>query len=314
MTTKDNAQPVLVTGATGRQGGAVARALLAQGTPVRALVRDLQSPAAAALQTLGASLALGNFDDRESLLAACTGARAVFSVHSPNMADLHAKQALFTHEMAHGKNLVEAALAAHVPQFIHTSVSGAGEHHRNAPGWKETREYENYWESKAYIDELVRTAGFPYWTVLKPAFFMENFVRPSFLFENFVGDRWLTVLAPQTELALVPVQDIGAACAAAINHPEKFNHVDLELASDFLPMRKIVAILAEVWGQPMEAPSLSPAEAIARGLDPAFVNSQIRMNEVGSPARPAQAQSLGIVTTDFKTWAKHKWPAGRAAD
>jgi len=51
---------VVVTGATGQQGGAVTRALLAQGHPVRALVRATASPAALALQRAGVELALGN--------------------------------------------------------------------------------------------------------------------------------------------------------------------------------------------------------------------------------------------------------------
>ena len=61
--------------------------------------------------------------------------------------------------------------------------------------------------------DLVRNAGFRSFTLLKPAFFMEHFVRPSFLFANGVEDRFLTVLAPDTVLSLVAMQDIGARCA-----------------------------------------------------------------------------------------------------
>ncbi|MET0402021.1 MAG: hypothetical protein ABW123_06430 [Cystobacter sp.] len=48
----------------------------------------------------------------------------------------------------------------HLPHFVHTSVSGAGEHYRNAPGWKEGRWDVGYWEDKAYTEQLVRDAGF----------------------------------------------------------------------------------------------------------------------------------------------------------
>lgn len=299
MTTfQAKSDPVLVTGATGKQGGAVARALLAMGTPVRALVRDMHSKGAKAIEALGASLVLGNLNDRESLLAAATGVRAVFSIQTPDMADLNSDS-----ERVQGKNLVEAALATHIGQFVHTSVSGAGEYHRNAAGWKEGRWNKHYWESKAYTEELVRAANFKYWTIIKPAFFMENFIRPSFLFANWVDDRFFTALAADTRLPLVAVQDIGTAGAAVITDPEKFNKMDVEFAGDYLTMTEIAEILSDVLGTKIEAPSLSPAQALEQGLMAELVNSQEWMNDVGSPARPEHAHTLELTTINFKTWA-----------
>lgn len=297
-TVQENLHPVLVTGATGKQGGAVARALLAQGTPVRAFVRDLNSKGSETLEALGAGLVLGDLKDKESLFAACTGARAVFSIQSPEMSDLGSDT-----EQVQGRNLVEAALAARVAQFVHTSVSGAGDYVRNAPGWKEDKWDKHYWESKAYTEELVRNAGFRYWTIIKPTFFMENFIRPSFLFANWVEDRLATAILPETRLALVAVQDIGAAGAAAISDPEKFNRLNIELASDWLTMREIAATLSDAMGIKLEAPTMSVAEVIEQGMMPVLVAGQEWLNEAGSPARPAQARALGLPTTDFKTWA-----------
>lgn len=297
-TTHTNSDPVLVTGATGKQGGAVARALLAAGIPVRALVRDMGSEGAKAIEALGANLVLGNLNDSESLLTAATGVRAVFSVQAPDMANLNSDS-----ERVQGKNLVEAAKAARVAQFVHSSVSGAGEYHRNAAGWKEGRWNEHYWESKAYTEELVRDADFKYWTVIKPAFFMENFIRPSFLFANWVDDRFFTVLAADTRLPLVAVQDIGTAVAAVISNPEKFNKIYLELAGDYLTMTEVAEVLSDALGTKIEPPSLSPTEAREQGLMAELVNSQEWMNEVGSPARPEHAHDMGLTTIDFKTWA-----------
>jgi uncharacterized protein YbjT (DUF2867 family) len=295
------AGPVLVTGATGRQGGAVAAALLDRGVPVRALVRDPGAAAAIALRARGAVLVRGDFDDPGSLRVACEGARAVFSVQHPNMADLESDS-----ERVQGKNLVEAARAASVPQLIHTSVSGAGAHHRRAPGWEAERgPGRNYWESKAYTEELVKNAGFRFWTLIKPAFFMENFVRPSMMFEGGTGDRLLTTIAPDTELALVAVQDIGAVAAAAVQEPSRFHGVELELASERLTMREIARALARALDLPIEAPSLTPDEAIARGVMPAIARSHDRLNHHGSPAGPGAARALGIPLTDFETWLRH---------
>lgn len=68
---------VLVTGATGQQGGALARLLLAQGRHVRALTRKVDSPAASDLRSRGAELAVADFDDRASLERAMDGVDAV---------------------------------------------------------------------------------------------------------------------------------------------------------------------------------------------------------------------------------------------
>lgn len=75
-----NSYTVLVTGATGRQGGATARALLAAEVPVRALVRDPQSKSAQEIEALGAELVRADLSDRTSLGPAVEGVRAVFSV------------------------------------------------------------------------------------------------------------------------------------------------------------------------------------------------------------------------------------------
>ena len=298
MTTQQHEAPILVTGGTGKQGGAVARALLAQGIPVRALVRDPAAAAAVALAALGATLVPGDLKNRDSLAAACAGVRGVFSVQSPDLNDMGSDA-----EQAMGRHLVEAAQAAGVAQFVHSSVSGAGDYARHAPGWQEQRWDTHYWESKAYTEDLVRRAGFAYWTLLKPAFFMENFTRPSFLFANWVEDRLLNVIQPATQVSLVAVQDIGTAAAAAFHDPAKFNQVELELAGDRLSMQEIAQVLAQAWHIPLEAPALSPEEGIAQGMMPVFVSGQQWLNEVGSPARPAQAQALGLPTTSFTAWA-----------
>lgn len=298
---------VLVIGATGRQGGAAARALRADGVTVRALVRDPEAPAVAVLRQLGVEIVPGNLDDPLSLRAACRGVDAVFSVQTPDLQDLDGDS-----ETRHGRNLVEAALAERVPQFVHTSVSGAGAHHRSVPGWREGRwkSMEHRLESKAYLDELVKNAGFPHWTVLKPCWFMENFIRPSFFFANWVGDRLLTVLKPETRLSLIAVEDIGKAVARVMAEPERFDGREIELAGDIRSLREIAAILSEVWRTKIEAPDLTPEEALAQGLLPAFVTSQIYMNENPSPARPDEARSLGLVTQSFTEWARATWPRG----
>ncbi|MEU8235070.1 NmrA family NAD(P)-binding protein [Actinoplanes sp. NPDC048967] len=291
--------PVLVTGGTGKQGGAVTRALLAGGVAVRALVRDPYAEAAKALAALGAELVVGDLDELGTLVPAATGARGVFSVQTPDVTDLGSDS-----EIVRGRNLIAAARAAGVPQFVHTSVAGAGEFARSTPGWTEGRWNTHYWESKAAIDEAVRGAGFASWTVLKPATFMENLLGWSFMFGNWAQDGFVTTFGPDTKLSWVAVDDIGTAAAAAFADPARWHGVDLDLAGERLTMTEVAATLTEVLGRPVPAPVLTADQAVARGLPEMMVPMQEWTELMGSPARPEQAHAYGLPTTDFRTWAQ----------
>ncbi|MEO3859624.1 NmrA family NAD(P)-binding protein [Acrocarpospora sp. B8E8] len=293
----------MVTGATGQQGGATARALIAAGVPVRALVRDPATDRAKAVQALGAELVTGDLDDRDSLIKAARGARAVFSVQMPAM---KADAIDFDGELAQAVNLIEGALAADVPQFVHTSVSGAGQHTQTA-GWAEGRwaPLEPYYTTKTGIQDRVREAGFTHWTLIKPGWFMENFLPSvAYLFPRGVEGGLATVLKPQTRLSLVAVEDIGKAAAAAIAEPDRFNTTELELASDYLTMTEIAEILSAALGTELTAPDMTEEEAIAAGMPQWAGVSHERINVTEQPARPEYARALGIPLTTFKEWTR----------
>src|SRR5437867_371354 len=73
---------ILVTGATGKQGGAVAHELLAKGHKVRAMTRHPESPAAKALAAAGAEVVAGNLDDESSLERPVAGAWGAFAIQN----------------------------------------------------------------------------------------------------------------------------------------------------------------------------------------------------------------------------------------
>ncbi|MGP4017153.1 NmrA family NAD(P)-binding protein [Saccharopolyspora sp. 5N708] len=299
--------PVLVSGATGKQGGATARALLAAGVAVRALVRDPATDRARAVEALGAELVTGDLHDRDSVVRAAEGARAVFSVQIPGITaegfDFDGFD--FDGEVAQGVNLIEGARTAGVPQFVHTSVTGAGQH-TETPGWAEGRwaSMEPTLGAKSAIQDRVRAAGFSHWTLLKPGFFMENFLPSmAFLFPRGIDGGLVSVLNPETRLSLVAVDDIGRAAAAAIAAPERFDRVELELASDYLSMTEIAEALSRALGTRLSAPNMTEEEALAAGM-PRMGASHEWLNVAGQPGRPQFARDLGIPLTSFEEWAQ----------
>ncbi|CAM3812027.1 NmrA/HSCARG family protein [Kibdelosporangium persicum] len=294
--------PVLVTGATGKQGGATVRALRAADVAVRALVRDPATDQAKAVEALGAELVTGDLDDRDSLVRAAKGARGVFSVQMPTMS---ADGFDFDGARVQGINLVEAAKAAGVEQFVHTSAMGAGQH-RESVGWVEGRwpMLERSLDAKSEVQDHVRAAGFAHWTLLKPGFFMENLLpSAAYLFPRGVEGGLVSVVKPETRLSLVAVKDIGRAAAAAFVAPERFDGVELELASDYLSMTEIAEILSRVLGTPLVAPEMTEQEALAAGMPPMGATLDW-MNEAGMPGRPQDARDLGIPLTSFEQWAR----------
>ncbi|MGW2341401.1 NmrA/HSCARG family protein [Streptomyces sp. NPDC001661] len=294
--------PVLVTGATGRQGGATARALLSAGVPVRALVRDPGTERARAVAALGARLVTGDLLDRGSVARAAEGARAVFSVQMPLFTE---EGADFDNELTQATNLVEGAKSAGVEQFVHTSVAGAGQH-TEVPGWA-----EGHWDfmapsldTKAAIQDLVRKAGFARWTLIKPGFFMENLLPSmAYLFPHGIDGGLITLIKPDTRLSLTAVTDIGTTAAAALRDPDRFHEVELELASEYRSMGEVAEILGRVLDRPIAAPDLTLEQALAAGMPPMGASGAF-MNAASQPGRPEFARALGLPLTSFEDWAR----------
>jgi uncharacterized protein YbjT (DUF2867 family) len=288
---------VLVSGATGNQGGAVARALLSTGTPVRALVRDPADDRAVALREFGAELVRGDLDDPASLKAVVDGARGVFSVQTPDLSNPTGDS-----EVRRGRNLVDAARAAGVEQFIQSSVAGTGNvdlDHFDEERWGAFTGY--YYRCKAENERLARTAGFARWMILRPATFMENFVRPSVYYTDMTSDQLQVAVDPDIQLPFAAVNDIGGAVAAAFGDPDRFHEVELELAGDVLSFREVAAHLSKALETRIELPA-DPEAIRAEGSLAPFFQGQRFMSAHPAPARPEVARDLGIRTTTFQEW------------
>jgi uncharacterized protein YbjT (DUF2867 family) len=287
---------VLVTGATGAQGGAVARSLLTAGLPVRALTRNINSDAAAELARLGAQLAQGDWDDAASLLAAMQSVQGVFSVQRPDADNSDS-------ERRHGRNLVDAAQRAGVRHFVHTSVCEAGKH-TAFPRWESGYWYQKYWTDKWDVEEYVRGAGFEFWTILKPVFLMDNFAEPkaSRMFPHLRSGTILTALAPDCRLQMVAAEDVGEYTRAALQDPARFHRHNIDLAAEAWTMAEVASLISAAVQRRVVAQHVSPKEARAAGLFPGWVRTQEWTNEVGYRADIAALSAYEVPLTSFSNW------------
>jgi len=233
----NRAGPVLVIGATGQQGSAVARALLERGWTVHGLVRHADRPPAQALHRAGAVLVTGDLDDPVSLRAAMRGVHGVFLVLNM-MTGPHVTLAGVAAEEQHGKAVADIAKETGIGHLVYSSIHGA-DLHTGIP----------HLESKGRIEERVRTLRLPA-TILRPVFFMENFLS---FHRPVLADGELVVslaLRPETPLRMIATRDIGAFAAIAFDRPERFLDQRVEIAGDALTGPAIAETFGRAGGVP----------------------------------------------------------------
>lgn len=216
---------ILVTGATGNQGGAIARQLLSRGYRVRALTRNPESEKAKSLTGLGAQVVQGDYDDPQSLERALDGVWGAYSVQNTWEAGV-------VKEEEQGKLFAEIAREKNIAHFVYSSVGSA---HRNTG----IPHFENKWR----IEQKIRELAFPSYTILRPAFFMENFLSPWFKPALLEGKLSLA-LNPDTVLQMIAVEDIGRFGALAFEEHEKMNRVELDISGDQRTMPETADIIS----------------------------------------------------------------------
>jgi uncharacterized protein YbjT (DUF2867 family) len=233
-----NNKIIAITGATGQQGGAVARKLLAEGWQVRALTRDINKPAAQELKALGAEIVAGDMDNRAELDAAFKGAYGVFSVQNYWLPNVQ-----YEGEIKQGKNVADAAKAASVQHLVYSSVGSA---HRGMG--------QKHFDSKWIIEQYIHTLDVPY-TILRPVAFMDNnnWRRAYILSGTYSGMG----LRPEKGAQTIAVEDIAVFVALAFADKKSYLGKTLELAGDELTETQTADVFSKVIGRPvtLAAPS-----------------------------------------------------------
>lgn len=231
---------ILVTGATGKQGGATASALLARNHQVRAMTRKRESDAARRLERAGAEIVTGDFRNRESMAAAMEGVDAVFAVTEFLEAGIAA-------EVGHGRALIDTAWEAGVNHLVYSSVSAAAR-----------RTGVPHFDSKHEIEQYLASTNLPH-TVIAPVAFMENALILPHVVDGLQRGIYREPLPADRKVQQVAVEDIGRFAAWVIEHRESMLGERISLASDELSGTEQARILSGVLGTTIryeEAPLL----------------------------------------------------------
>jgi uncharacterized protein YbjT (DUF2867 family) len=270
----DRPSSVLVLGATGTQGGAVAHGLLAAGYSVQALVRDTGTERARALKAEGIELVPGDLLDRPSLTYAFSGADAVYAITTP-----------FVHgageEERQGETIIAAASDAGLGWLVFASVASAG------------RASIPHFTSKWHVEQRLAASDLA-WTVIAPSYFYENVLRSM----HSIRERRLPMAIPADKpLHQVSLADLGAVVAAVLARPDDHLRQRVEIAGD----APTPAQMAQALGASYEA---VPLDAIHESNEDMFAMYSFLSDEgYGIDVAAVRARYFEVEWTSFAEWA-----------
>jgi uncharacterized protein YbjT (DUF2867 family) len=275
---------ILVSGATGQQGGAVARQLLGYGHRVRVMTRRPESESAKALAGLGATVVQADFDDPRSLERALSGAWGAFAVQNTWEAGVEAEE-------EQGKRFAECARRAGVQHYVYSSVGSA---HRNTG----IPHFDNKWR----IEQTVNGLGFPSSTILRPVFFMENWVSPWF--KPALDNGQVAIgIKPDTRLQMIAVADIGIFGRLAFERHLELNGEAIDIAGDERTGPEAAEIFATVMGRAFSFFQV-PIEDVRQASED-FALMLEWFDRVGYEASvPALEKRFAVKMTTLRDWAE----------
>lgn len=223
-------QGIVVTGVTGRQGGAVARCLLADGWRVRGVTRRPDSKAATELAALRVEIVRADMADCARTRDVCAGAQGVFSVQNPMIAGEQG-------EVVQGRNVVDAAADAGVSHFVYGSA-GPG-----TPGTGVAA-----WDSKLELAQYARSRDLPV-TVLRPMAFMELMTDKDLYPPVAAWHLMPRLVGEQRPIPWLSAKDLGAVAARAFADPASYVGADIALAADLRTLSECRTIWRRVTGR-----------------------------------------------------------------
>jgi uncharacterized protein YbjT (DUF2867 family) len=228
--TASGPRTIVVTGATGLQGGAVARRLLEDGWQIRGLTRNAASKQAQALRAIGAEVVQGDMAEVASLRRAFQGAYGIYSVQNPFIGGPET-------EVRQGKNVAEVAKDIGVEHLVYGSA-GTGRKGTGVPSW----------ETKLQIEDHMKALELPL-TILRPTAFMELMNHKKFFPPIAAWQVMPNLMGSSRRLPWLCTEDLGFIGAKAFADPHSFVGKDLTLASDVRSLEECRSIYREVMGR-----------------------------------------------------------------
>jgi uncharacterized protein YbjT (DUF2867 family) len=218
---------ILVTGATGRQGGAVIRALMGKGFHLRAMTRKPDGDSARALAAQGVDVMRGDYDEPASLKGPLAGVWGALSIQNTWEAGVQ-------REEEQGKRFATMAREAGVQHFVYTSV-GSAHKQTGIP----------HFENKFRVEQKVKELAFPSHVILRPVFFMENLLAPWTL----QGDKLVMALEPRTRVQMIASDDIGKFAALAFAEAGRRRGAEVDLAGDEVTLPEAARAIGDAQGR-----------------------------------------------------------------
>ena len=277
---------VVVTGSTGKQGGAVARGLLERGHKVRAVTRDPNSSHAKWLANAGATLVAASLEDTAAIKKALEGATSLFAMTTPFGGT----------EAETRQGIAAAAAKAAGVHLVFTSV-GSANRQTGIP----------HFDSKYEVEKHIAKVGV-HATILAPVAFMENLY---FIREQLAKGIYTAALPPTRTLAQVAVADIGAVAVRVLEDAGRFTGKRFDLGSDELTGNDALAILSRVTGRPFSYYQV-PLDVIRQRMGEDAVKMYEWFDRVGFAVDRAalRREFPDVAFHDFESWAKTRdWNA-----
>jgi uncharacterized protein YbjT (DUF2867 family) len=273
---------VVVTGATGNQGGAVVKSLLERGHEVRAVTRNPESAKARALENAGVTLVRTPLEDTAALTKALQGATSLFAMTTPYEGGPQA-------DRRQGISAADAAKAAGA-HLVFASI-GSANRHTGIP----------HFDSKGEVEEHIAEIGVRA-TILAPVYFMENLYFGK---EQLAKGVYATPLPPTRKLAQVAVADIGAVAVRTLEDPGRFAGKRFDLGGDELTGNDVVAILSRVTGRPFTYFQV-PLDVIRQRMGEDGAKMYEWFDRVGYSFDVAalRREFPDVTFHDFESWAK----------
>jgi len=277
-----NQRNILVTGATGQQGGSLARLLLQKKHKVHALTRNTQSTAAQDLRNRGAKILKGDLDDSDSLKRAVKDVQSIFLMGTPFEDGTE-------DEIRRGKLMADIAKENNIDNIVYSSVANADKN-TGIP----------HFESKYKVEQHIKNLGIPY-TIIGPAFFMENLLG-----SGLEQGQLALPLSPSTILQQSALENIAEFTALVLERRKPFLGKRIDIASDEVTGEQAAKILSNELGQRIRYVPVPLEQVYQANEDMARMYDWYENGGTGIDISALHQEYPEVNWLSFKDWARSK--------